>query len=69
MDETSQAIAAEIIARQEKNPDRKFIVAIAGVPGAGKSTFAHNVCDRINKMTAKECAVILPMDGFHYTRA
>jgi pantothenate kinase len=39
--------------------DRRAIVAIAGSPGAGKSTIAVQLVGRL------EGAVLLPMDGFH----
>ncbi len=42
------------------------LVAIAGAPGAGKSTFA----DRLHAAIAPRLAVeVLPMDGFHYDDA
>lgn len=43
----------------------RSITAIAGPPGAGKSTLAEQVADRLN---AKEpgSAAVFPMDGFHY---
>ena len=44
-------------------------IGIAGGPGAGKSTLAAAVCARVNAATASECSVVLPMDGFHYSRA
>lgn len=40
------------------------IIGIAGCPGSGKTTTAHAVCYAIGPP-----AVVLPMDGFHYTRA
>eukprot|EP01041_Mallomonas_annulata_P009688 gene9688-20140_t len=44
-------------------------IGIAGGPGAGKSTLAAEVCTRINYKCKGEIAVVLPMDGFHYSRA
>jgi pantothenate kinase len=42
---------------------RRFLVAIAGPPGAGKSTLADNLA---NALRARgETAEVLPMDGFH----
>lgn len=37
----------------------RVLVAIAGAPGAGKSTIAAQVVDRLDS------AALLPMDGFH----
>ncbi|RFC63037.1 nucleoside triphosphate hydrolase [Fulvimarina endophytica] len=44
---------------------RRHIVAIAGAPGSGKSTFAEMVCERLNDEMPGASA-ILPMDGFHF---
>jgi pantothenate kinase len=44
-------------------------VGIAGGPGAGKSTLATAVCERINAAAGSDVSVVVPMDGFHYSRA
>jgi pantothenate kinase len=38
--------------------DRRVIVGISGAPGAGKSTFAEALAERVG-------GTVLPMDGFH----
>ena len=43
----------------------RFIVAIAGPPGAGKSTFA----EALLPLFPEGSAAIVPMDGFHYDNA
>lgn len=43
--------------------DTRRLVAIAGAPGAGKSTFAEVLQERLAPRLPCE---ILPMDGFHY---
>jgi pantothenate kinase len=40
--------------------DRRVLLGICGVPGAGKSTFAHRLADALGP-----AAVVVPMDGFH----
>lgn len=45
--------------------DKRRIVAVAGAPGAGKSTFADWLCDAVNARRPGTAAV-LPMDGFHF---
>ena len=44
---------------------RRHIVAIAGAPGSGKSTFAEMIVSALNAKAAG-LAAILPMDGYHY---
>ena len=43
-----------------------------GVPGAGKSTIARMVVKRLNELgrssSKEDVAVLVPMDGFHYTK-
>jgi pantothenate kinase len=46
----------------------RIIAALAGPPGAGKSTVAEAVALRLNMDRAGFCAV-LPMDGFHFDDA
>lgn len=43
---------------------RRFVVAIAGAPGAGKSTLVEQLQAAIGGNSA-----IVPMDGFHYDNA
>jgi pantothenate kinase len=44
---------------------RRFIVAIAGPPGAGKSTLSSQLHD----LLPEGSAAVVPMDGFHYDDA
>lgn len=46
----------------EQGANRR-IVAVAGAPGSGKSTFAERLRDRLDGRVA---AQVLAMDGFHY---
>ncbi len=39
----------------------RIILGLCGAPGAGKSTFAGQLADRLGS----DCAVVVPMDGFH----
>ncbi|KAG5043550.1 hypothetical protein JHK87_007465 [Glycine soja] len=62
------------------NPNHKLLVGLAGPPGAGKSTLAHEVARRINKLWPEKAssfdsqveppdvAIVAPMDGFHLYR-
>ncbi len=58
---TAEDIAATITRRAEGA--RRFLVAIAGPPGAGKSTLAERLAETLD--AHGERAVVLPMDGFH----
>lgn len=48
----------------QKQVGTRFIVAIAGAPGSGKSTFANALQNALNEQRVGQ-AEILPMDGFH----
>jgi pantothenate kinase len=49
--------------------DRRAVLAIAGSPGAGKTTLARALVARIDEMAGDGTAVHLPMDGFHLANA
>lgn len=55
-------LAATVLERSKGHA--RFMVAIAGPPGAGKST----ICERLANMLAQsgETAAVVPMDGFHF---
>ena len=44
----------------------RFLIALAGPPGAGKSTLADALVERLNITLPDAPAVAVPMDGFHY---
>jgi pantothenate kinase len=58
---TLAAIADSIVEKAGKSP--RFIVAIAGPPGAGKSTLADALQEELTRRGEK--SAVLPMDGFH----
>ena len=60
-----QDIAAEILRRA--GDAKRFIVGIAGPPGAGKSTLADALREEF--LARGERAEVLPMDGFHMDNA
>ncbi|MBW9112224.1 nucleoside triphosphate hydrolase [Rhizobium cauense] len=65
MSATIDEIAGDVIGRA--GDVRRFLIAIAGPPGAGKSTMADNLADALK--ARGETAEVLPMDGFHMDNA
>ncbi|AXG82971.1 nucleoside/nucleotide kinase family protein [Streptomyces paludis] len=51
-------------ARRLAVPGRRRVLGIAGAPGAGKSTLAERLVERLGGL-----AVLVPMDGFHLAQA
>lgn len=82
MEEVYDALAERLLgtAAVISTPDFKYIVGLAGPPGAGKSTIASEVVQRVNKkwpqkapfmneqVGSPDIAIVLPMDGFHLYR-
>ncbi|CAN7146433.1 nucleoside triphosphate hydrolase [Rhizobium sp. LjRoot258] len=62
---TIEDIAGEVIGRA--GDTKRFLIAIAGPPGAGKSTMADNLAEALK--AKGETAEVLPMDGFHMDNA
>ncbi|MFC9993129.1 nucleoside/nucleotide kinase family protein [Nocardia sp. NPDC127526] len=63
---------AELAARVRKRAaghTGRFVLGIAGPPGAGKSTLARGVRDELNLAAGTGIAEVAPMDGFHLTNA
>lgn len=56
-----EEVARTIVAAARDRP--RFIVAVAGPPGSGKSTIADQLADALS--AAGETVAVLPMDGFH----
>lgn len=52
---------------KQQQQQQRLIVAISGVPGAGKTYLAQAISEAINNITP--VAVVLPMDGFHLSKA
>ena len=65
MSVTIDEIAGDVISRA--GDVKRFLIAIAGPPGAGKSTMADNLADALK--ARGETAEVLPMDGFHMDNA
>jgi pantothenate kinase len=58
------------LSRSSEAKLRRAVIALAGPPGSGKSTIAEEVVRRLNEASGdKQIAAVVPMDGFHLTRA
>jgi pantothenate kinase len=57
-----------LLALLESRPVR-CMVALAGVPGSGKTTLAWRLADAVNARTAPGTMIALGMDGFHFSKA
>jgi pantothenate kinase len=60
------ALAAELVGRAAGRA--RYVVAIAGAPGAGKSTLAEALIVAL-EARAPGRAALVPMDGYHYDNA
>lgn len=70
MHETYEILSLKLLSAVEhlKEGDQHW-VCLAGGPGAGKSTLSAAVAKRVNELSNQsDFAVVLPMDGFHYSR-
>eukprot|EP00850_Spirogloea_muscicola_P013427 SM000091S24585 [mRNA] locus=s91:104614:108450:- [translate_table: standard] len=73
MDDVYDKLAEQLVDKA------RHLVALAGPPGAGKSTVAEEIVCRVNNMwrqslapeeqgVAQDVAIMVPMDGFHLYR-
>ncbi len=60
------ALAADIVGRAAGRP--RYILAVAGAPGAGKSTFAEALVVALEAAAPGRTA-LMPMDGYHLDNA
>ncbi|KAL7268261.1 hypothetical protein RUND412_009128 [Rhizina undulata] len=55
------------------SPDARYIISVSGIPGSGKTTLAGKVAKGLNTISqldrGLEIAAVVPMDGYHLTRA
>lgn len=59
---------AHLLARPKASSSRS-IIALAGLPGAGKSTLAARLAEEVNAGAGAGTMMALSMDGFHLTKA
>ncbi|KAF2676931.1 nicotinamide riboside kinase [Lentithecium fluviatile CBS 122367] len=56
-----------LVQQQTSDPQSRILVALAGVPGSGKSTVSQALLVELASRGICDAAVV-PMDGFHYTK-
>ncbi|KAK3201325.1 hypothetical protein GRF29_185g623412 [Pseudopithomyces chartarum] len=63
----AKRIEALLARQQSSDSPARLLIALAGVPGSGKSTVSQAL---LLELAAKgiEDVVVVPMDGFHYTK-
>ncbi|KAF2851491.1 phosphoribulokinase/uridine kinase [Plenodomus tracheiphilus IPT5] len=57
----------KLLAHQSSHPRQRMLVALAGVPGSGKSTVSQTVLAELVSRGIRD-VVVVPMDGFHFTQ-
>ena len=60
-----QVLADKIIAEAKSKASKPYMIAIAGPPASGKSTFAEKLSLQINQQSQESVSEVIPMDGFH----
>lgn len=67
MPDTLAQLVAELAPRLAAG---RYLLGIAGPPGAGKSTLAAALAREVNRLRRDDhAAIVVPMDGFHLTHA
>ena len=58
----------KLLGMLDRTTERRIVVGLVGLPGAGKSTLAAQLVADVNQHHGRPCAMALGMDGFHLTR-
>ncbi|KAJ3564715.1 hypothetical protein NP233_g8115 [Leucocoprinus birnbaumii] len=73
MDTIATELAATLVAQlNELPPQKRLLIGIAGIPASGKSTFALSLAKQLSSLlvnSPEEAAILVGLDGWHYTRA
>ena len=64
-----QALAEKLIATAKEQSTKRYMIAIAGPPASGKSTFAEKLSILMNQQNKHQISDVIPMDGFHLDNA
>jgi pantothenate kinase len=66
---TIDELARQVLERAKARSSARYVLGIAGPPGAGKSTLAERLRDGIRAIAGEDAVEIAPMDGFHLPNA
>ncbi len=70
MPDAVEQLTLEVLTQMRRADRRRFVLGIVGTPGAGKSTLAEQLAEKINGAVGETgFAVVLAMDGFHLPNA
>ena len=58
-----------LVSQQSGGRERRTLIALAGLPGSGKSTVAARLAGAVNAHAGAGVMVALGMDGFHFRKA
>ncbi len=58
---------ARILIDEAEASAQRYLLGLVGAPAAGKSTFAAQIVEAVNERLGAPVAVVVPMDGFHYS--
>lgn len=69
MSDKIEKLALDVLTSMRRADRRRYLLGIVGTPGAGKSTLAERLAEKINAAVGDGFAVVLAMDGFHLRNA
>ncbi|WP_431957361.1 nucleoside/nucleotide kinase family protein [Nocardia lijiangensis] len=62
-------LVRRVLDRVAEHPEQRYVLGIAGPPGAGKSTLSVLLRDTFVTKVGGPAAEIAPMDGYHFSNA
>lgn len=58
-----------LLSGRANRPQQRVLIALAGLPGSGKSTVAASLANAVNAEAGDAVMMALGMDGFHFSKA
>lgn len=58
-----------LLSGRANRPQQRVLIALAGLPGSGKSTVAASLANAVNAEAGEAVMMALGMDGFHFSKA